>query len=82
MGLTATKEKKYAIDKIFPRHFLATAKAVNFNQTSMVEIMQQFAADTPQVIERVRNQLPEDFPTHLSETILDWLHHRVKRLLM
>lgn len=82
MGLTATKGKKYAIDKIFPRHFLATAKAVKFNQTSMVEIMQQFAADTPQVIERVRNQLPEDFPTHISETILDGLHHRAKRLLM
>lgn len=82
MGLNATKGKKYAIDKIFPRHFLATAKAVNFSQTSMAEIMQQFVTDTPQVIERVTSQLPEGFPTHISETILNGLHHRAKRLLM
>ncbi len=82
MGLNATKGKKYAIDKIFPRHFLATAKAVNFSQTSMAEIMQQFVTDTPQVIERVTSLLPEGFPTHISETILNGLHHRAKRLLM
>jgi serine/threonine-protein kinase HipA len=82
MGLTATKGKKYAIDKIFPRHFLATAKAVSFNQRLMKEIMQQFAEDTPQVIERVRSQLADDFPTHISDTILDGLSHRAKRLLV
>ncbi|MEI8633526.1 type II toxin-antitoxin system HipA family toxin [Vibrio sp. PP-XX7] len=82
MGLNATKGKKYAIDKIFPRHFLTTAKAVSFSQTSMTAIMQQFYEDTPQVIERVKGQLPESFPTHISETILDGLSHRAKRLVM
>lgn len=81
MGLKATKGKKYAIDKIFPRHFLATAKATSFSQASMTKIMQQFAENTPQVIERVRSQLPEKFPTHISDAILDGLHQRAKRLL-
>ncbi len=82
MGLNASKGRKYAIDKIFPRHFLATAKAVGFSQASMSAIMQQFSQDTSQVIERVKYQLPEGFPTHISDTILDGLKHRAKRLLV
>ena len=82
MGLSASKGRKYAIDKIFPRHFFATAKAVGFSQVSMREILQKFSEDTSQVIERVKCQLPLGFPKHVSDTILNGLKHRAKRLLV
>ncbi|WP_425414386.1 HipA domain-containing protein [Psychromonas arctica] len=39
MCLKATKGKKYEINKILPRHFLDTAKAINFDQTKMKDIL-------------------------------------------
>ncbi|WP_412523199.1 HipA domain-containing protein [Shewanella chilikensis] len=41
MGLETTKGKKYEINKILPRHFLDTAKAVNFSQDKMQRIMDE-----------------------------------------
>lgn len=82
MGLTASKQKEYAIEKIFPRHFLATAKAVSFSQPAMTKIMREFAQNTPSIIERVKSQLPDNFPQHIRETILDGLKQRAIRLTM
>ena len=46
MGLKATKGKKYEINKILPRHFLDTAKAINFNQDLMQAILDELKEDT------------------------------------
>ncbi|MBY6225592.1 type II toxin-antitoxin system HipA family toxin [Ferrimonas balearica] len=80
MGLSASKGKKYVIEQIFPRHFLATAKAVGFSQKAMTKILQEFSVSTPGVIERVRNQLPNSFPAGVRESILKGLQNRVGRL--
>lgn len=40
MGLNATKGRKTEINAIYPRHFLATAKAVNFPREQMLAILQ------------------------------------------
>jgi serine/threonine protein kinase HipA of HipAB toxin-antitoxin module len=52
MGLNATKGRKTEINAIYPRHFLATAKAVNFPREQMLAILQEFAGHVPQAIER------------------------------
>ncbi len=39
MGLNATKGRKTEINAIYPRHFLATAKAVNFPREQMLAIL-------------------------------------------
>lgn len=81
MGLTATKGKKYAIEQIFPRHFYQTAKAVGFEQTQMAQIMSEFIERTDRVIERVRQQLPVNFPAQVADTILNGLKVRTMRLV-
>jgi serine/threonine-protein kinase HipA len=81
MGLTATKGKKYQIEQIFPRHFLATANRVGFSQQAMNELLEEFVEKTPMVIQRIQAQLPDDFPPHIQHSILNGLDHRVRRLL-
>ena len=71
MGLKATKGKKYEIYKVLPRHFLDTAKAVNFSQEAMQEILNEMKEALPQAILKVSTELPEDFPKHIADSIFD-----------
>lgn len=82
MGLKGSHGKKYAIEQIFPRHFLATAKAVGFDKTEMENILQEMSASVDKVIERVTYQLPDDFPIKIRTTILDGLKARSARLTL
>ncbi|WBV23887.1 type II toxin-antitoxin system HipA family toxin [Pantoea piersonii] len=69
MGLTASKGKKVEIDKIFPRHFLATAASVRFSTERMAQILAFFAEAFPAAVARVREQLPADIPPAIAEAI-------------
>jgi len=69
MSLNASKGRKSAIDKIQPRHLLATAKAVKFPQDRMLEILREFAEKVPQSLQAVRASLPDDFSQKVAETI-------------
>ncbi|MBJ2118751.1 type II toxin-antitoxin system HipA family toxin [Proteus penneri] len=80
MGLKASRGKKYAIEQIFPRHFYQTAEAVGFDPSLMSKILRYFYQEMDDVIQRVKQQLPEDFPSEISNTILDGMKARVVRL--
>lgn len=71
MSLKASKGRKNHIDKIFPRHFLATAKQVNFDQNRMIEIINFFMTEMAPAIERVTKILPADFPQHIAERLFE-----------
>lgn len=82
MGLNATKGRKTEINAIYPRHFLATAKAVNFPGEQMLAILQEFAGHVPQAIESARRTLPADFSTHVWRAITEnmlKLHARLQQ---
>lgn len=68
MGLTASKGKKYLIDKIYTRHFIDTAKAVGFDTARMEEIMKEFAVDMPKAIKELEAELPSDSPKSISNS--------------
>jgi len=80
MGLKATKGKKYNIDKIYSRHFIATAKSVGFDVSVMSEIINEIKDVTEQVIGNVRAQLSDTFPDKISESIFNGILYRVKNL--
>lgn len=80
MGLKASRGKKYAIEQIFPRHFYQTAEAVGFDPSLMSNILRYFYQEMDDVIQRVKQQLPEDFPSEISNTILNGMKARVVRL--
>ena len=82
MGLNASKGKKTAIDKIYPQHFLATAKVLKFPQVQMHEILSDFARMIPAALDNVKNSLPTDFPENVVtavETNVLRLHGRLSR---
>lgn len=82
MGLNATKGRKTEINAIYPRHFLATAKAVNFPREQMLAILQEFAGHVPQAIESARRTLPADFSSHVWQAITEnmlKLHARLQQ---
>lgn len=81
MGLKATKGKKYEISKILPRHFLDTAKAVNFSQDMMQEIMDEMQSALPKAILQVSAALPEDFPKHIASSIFENTQKMIKKIL-
>lgn len=82
MGLNASKGKKTAIDKIYPRHFLATAKVLRFPEVQMHEILSDFARMIPAALDNVKTSLPTDFPenvvTAVESNVLR-LHGRLSR---
>ena len=80
MGLVGTKGKKYNVEQIFPRHFYQTAKAVGFEQDKMKQIFAEFAETIEIVIARVNMILPEGFPAHIRDPILNGLKSRARRL--
>ncbi|UVC29401.1 type II toxin-antitoxin system HipA family toxin [Pantoea sp. SOD02] len=80
MGLKGSKGKKYAVEQIFPRHFIETAKAVGFDPAAMQRVLRELSESVDDVIERVCQQLPEDFPPSIQATILDGLKMRATRL--
>jgi len=79
MALTGSK-KYYKWQTIQPRHFLSTAKVVGFSEQRAGELMAEMKMQTAKVIEAVREQLPVDFPTAISESIFDGVLNQAKRL--
>lgn len=81
-GLNASKGKKTAIDKIYPRHFLATAKVLKFPEVQMHEILSDFTRMIPAALDNVKTSLPTDFPENVVtavETNVLRLHDRLSR---
>jgi serine/threonine-protein kinase HipA len=80
MSLKASKGRKNQIDKIFPRHFLATAKQVNFDQNQMIEILDFFRDEMGTAIRRVAITLPVDFPMSVADSLFENSLSRIDRL--
>ena len=57
-----------------------TAEAVGFDPSLMSDILRYFYQEMDDVIQRVKQQLPEDFPSEISNPILDGMKARAVRL--
>ncbi|EFW7566164.1 TPA: type II toxin-antitoxin system HipA family toxin [Shigella sonnei] len=82
LSQSVDKGKKTAIDKIYPRHFLATAKVLRFPEVQMHEILSDFARMIPAALDNVKTSLPTDFPENVVtavETNVLRLHGRLSR---
>ncbi len=80
MSLKASKGKKSEIDKIFPRHFIATAKQVNFAPSRMIEILDFFVDEMEAAIERVAKTLPDTFPAAIADALFTHTLRMLERL--
>ncbi len=78
------KNRQYHVSMIQPRHFISTAEKIGFSVPKTIEMMQQMADATEQVITRVRANLPAGFPESISNAIFDGLNgqaDKIKRAL-
>ncbi|AXT72435.1 type II toxin-antitoxin system HipA family toxin [Vibrio sp. dhg] len=82
MSLKSTsKGNKWHLEKIYPRHFIATAETVGFCTIRMREILDEFVDTFPNAIEQVVNQLPNGFPSHIIDSIVSnslRIHSKIK----
>lgn len=78
MSVVGTK-KKYLWERIHVDNWIRTADACNFSTEAMHEIINEVLSSMDTVIEKVKSQLPEDFPAHISEPIFLYMQEIKKK---
>jgi serine/threonine-protein kinase HipA len=66
------KNKHYQVHKIERRHFNTTAKKVGYGDNAE-PLLQEILASTPQVVEKIRGELPAGFSEQVADKILGGL---------
>jgi serine/threonine-protein kinase HipA len=80
MAMAYGENRHYKIAELGRRHFEQTAKLCKFDLTEMNKVIDEVIADTPAVIESVRNGLPSEFPGAIADSILNGINSRLSRL--
>src|SRR5690554_7606666 len=64
------RNRHYHWDRIEPRHFISTAKQVGYSSERARELLEEILEQVPSAISLVEALLPNDFPSRISESIL------------
>jgi serine/threonine-protein kinase HipA len=81
MALKGTKRNNYHWSNIQLRHFISTAKAINFSPKKDELILKEMLEKANHVAKEVAGRIPEGFPTHISEPILQGMVSLAKQQL-
>jgi serine/threonine-protein kinase HipA len=81
MAFKGTKRNNYHWSAIQPRHFISTAKAINFSPKKAELILKEMLEKANRVAAEVAGRIPEGFPTHISEPILQGMISLAKKQL-
>ncbi len=74
MALRGTKTNYYHWAKIQSRHFVSTAQSVKFSPLQARKLVQNMLEQVQDVTEQIAKELPTNFPTHVSEPILQGMN--------
>ena len=64
------------------RHFISTAKSVNYSAKLAVEIIDEVIESIDPVIARVESQLPREFPVEIADAIFNGMRSFKRRLML
>ncbi len=81
MALKGTRKNNYHWSAIQPRHFISTAKAIDFSPKKAELILKEMLEQANRVAEEIAQRIPEGFPTHISEPILQGMVSLARRQL-
>jgi serine/threonine-protein kinase HipA len=81
MALRGTKTNYYNWAKIQSRHFVSTAQMVNFSPLQAQKLVQGMLEQAQAVTEQVAAKLPANFPSHVSEPVLQGISALAHRQL-
>jgi serine/threonine-protein kinase HipA len=70
MAVRGTKNNYYHWAKIQSRHFVSTAQSVKFSPLQAKKLVQDMLEKVQDVTEQIAEELPANFPAHVSEPIL------------
>ena len=74
------RNRHYHWARIQPRHFVSTAQQGGFSVEKAKTLMEEMAQKTEAVITNIQSTLPSDFPSHISQPILEGLRKQAMRL--
>lgn len=72
--------RHYQWDRIQSRHFTSTAHQVGFSSERASELLDEISEQVPSVIGKVEGLLPDDFPSSISESILEGVENQAKKI--
>ena len=75
------KKNRYEWSQIQLRHFLSTAKVAEFSKKQTISLLLEMLEKTEFIAQQVQEQLPKDFPTHISQPILEGMTSLAKQHL-
>lgn len=80
MSVQSSSGKIYNWDKISRRHWFYTAKVNGISEKSCEKILDELINCLPTVVDKVKNEIPEDFPQTVSQSILEGMEKCTDRL--
>ena len=80
LAMAVGNSRHYRIHEIMPRHYIQSAAQVGMPAATVRAIIDELKADTPAAIDSVCDQLPNDFPENIRDSICDAARARLSRL--
>jgi len=81
MAMAVTgKNRHHGWDQIRGRHWLTTADAARFPRRQARAILERFADEGEAALQRVQDELPEDFPPHVADPIFAGVRATIARI--
>ena len=74
------KNRHYHWDKLHARHFISTAQHVGYSTEKAHDLLVEMKQKTDDFINKVTKIIPENFPLHIANSILDGLWNQAKKI--
>ena len=80
MAILGESHKTYHWYKMTRSHWINTAKRTGFSVESTKKILDEVLEQAPQVRDKVEQEIPENFPEMVSETILNGMISALEKI--
>jgi len=80
LAMAVGRKNRYKIHEIQGRHFLQTAAAAGLPATLARQAIDEFVAQADNAIRRVEQELPDDFPANIHESVKRAVANRLRTL--
>lgn len=80
LAMAVGNRRHYRLHEIMPRHFIQSAAQASIPVTVVQAILDELKTDMPDAIDTACNELPNDFPEVLRDSVCDAARARLRRL--
>ena len=80
LAMSAGNNRHYRVHDVLPRHYQQSAARAGVPEKIIRGILQELTEQVPRAIEKVRNELPEEFPETICNSIFGGMEQRMRRI--